>query len=147
MYFYISLTFWFIIDILSKYIASNYLKDEIYVIWNYFSLKLIYNNGIAFSLPIRWIILKALTIAILVGIIYYYFKHEKAKKSRIIDVAFWLMLGWAFWNAVERILLGEVTDFLRIKYFAIFNFGDIFINIWVLLLLYLYLCKTWTNKM
>jgi signal peptidase II len=109
-------------------------------------LRLIKNSWIAFSLPITWILLKVITIAILIWIFYYYFKHEKIKKGNIINIAYWLILWGARWNAIERILYSEVTDFLRIKYFAIFNFGDIFINIWVLLLLYLYLCKKWANK-
>jgi lipoprotein signal peptidase len=60
--------------------------------------------------------------------------------SNLIDLSFWFILWGAIWNWIERVFFSEVSDFIWIKYFAIFNFADIFITIWVILYL-IYLLK------
>ena len=117
-------------DLLSKYLAHNYLLEKIPLIWNILSLELHKNPGIAFSFPLSGIALKIITIALIFGIIYYYLKEERVKKSLLIDTAFIFILAGALWNWVERLLLSEVTDFISVQYFSIFNFADAFITIW-----------------
>lgn len=124
------------LDLFSKYTANNYLIEKIKIFWDLFYLDVYKNTGIAFSIPLEWILLKIITISLIIGIFYYYFKEEKNKNSKLVDISFWLILGWAIWNWVERIFFSEVTDFIWVKYFAVFNLADSFITIWVMLYIY-----------
>jgi signal peptidase II len=108
------------------------------IIWEYLGLKLSYNTGIAFSLPIRWVFLQIITILILLGLGYYYLKEEYPKRSSLLDMGYGLILAWALSHAYERIFIGHVVDFISVKYFAILNFADIFISVWALLIIFAY---------
>lgn len=145
MYFYIFVILSALSDYLSKEIAIAKLTNQIEIIWDFLRLQLIYNKWIAFSMPISWIPLKILTITIIIWITIYYYSNERKRKNNILDIWYWLIIWWAIGNWIERIINSRVTDFIAVKYFAIFNFGDIFINIWVILLL-IYYFKTWQNN-
>ena len=99
------------------------------IVGDFFGIELIYNRGIAFGLPITGIFLQVLTLAIILGLWYYYAKYEFPKKNRWIDAAFILIFAGALSHAYERIFVGYVIDFLSMKNFAIFNFADICITI------------------
>lgn len=143
MYFYLIALSWVVVDLTSKIFMKSFLLDrgKINLIWDFLKLSLVENSGIAFSLPIEGTFLKIITVVIIALIIFYYFKYEK--KNILNQIAFGLIVGWALGNWVERIFNGVVIDFINLKYFAIFNFADIFINIWVIILIinYLNLCK------
>lgn len=137
---------WLLVDFLSKKIALYNLSQDINLIWELMKLRLTHNTGIAFSLPLSWIFLKIITIALIIAISFFYVKYEREKKLKILDIAYSLILAWAIWNGIDRVINGSVIDFISVKYFAIFNFADIFINIWMLLLLFYYLQISWKNK-
>lgn len=144
MFFILTLLF-IIMDLFSKYLFNLFLKQEIFLVWNFASLKLIKNPGIAFSMPISGLILKVLTVLIIAFLTYYFFKFEKKNKNNIMILTYSLILGWAIWNWIERIFFNQVTDFLKIKNFAVMNFWDIFITIWTIILIFFY-NKIWTKK-
>lgn len=133
-------TFLIILDQWSKYFFADLLgNSSIKALWDLVVFRVIKNTGIAFSLPIEGIILKILTIILIVGIGYYFIKHEKLRDNNIIRIAYALILSGAISNGIERVFIGSVTDFIAVKYFAIFNFADIFITVWVILLSWAYL--------
>ncbi len=119
------------LDLFSKYLAKIYLQEEVSIFSDIFYLKYVENTGIAFSINIPF--LKIVTIILIILIFVYYIKEEKKKKSKIIDFSFGLILAWAIWNWIERILNSFVIDFLWVKYFSIFNLADSFITIWAIL--------------
>ncbi len=119
------------LDLFSKYLAKIYLQEEVSIFSDIFYLKYVENTGIAFSINIPF--LKIVTIILIIWIFVYYIKEEKKKKSKIIDFSFGLILAWAIWNWIERILNSFVIDFLWIKYFSVFNLADSFITIWAIL--------------
>lgn len=129
--FYFWILFLIFIDLLTKYIAKIYLIFQKNIFGDFLYLKYIENTWIAFSIPLSWIALKILTIIIIWVIFYHYYKEEKVKKSKIIDLSFCLILWWALWNAYERIFNSRVIDFIWIKFFSIFNLADVFICLWV----------------
>lgn len=138
--FYLIATFSIIIDLTSKNIAKSFLlNNQINLIYDILVLKLIKNTGIAFNIPLEWIFLKIVTIILISAITFYYFRFEKKTISN--KLAFWLIIGWAIGNWWERVFNWVVIDFISVKYFAIFNFADIFINIWVLILIISYFLK------
>lgn len=127
---YASIGAWILLDLVTKYLAQVFLVVKIPLLGNFLSLELYKNPGIAFSFPLSGIFLKVVTLALIFGIIYYYWKEERRKQNIWIDIAFCLILAGAIGNGVERIFLGEVTDFIAVQYFSVFNLADAFITIW-----------------
>lgn len=134
MYFYYTLTTWIILDLISKKLSLIYLQEKINIFWDLFFLNYIENDWIAFSINVPF--LKILTIILIIWIFYYYFTEEKIKKLKLVDISFWLILAWAIWNWIERIINWFVIDFIWIKYFAVFNLADSFITIWAIVYLF-----------
>ena len=134
--FYIVLISWLVLDAITKYLAFFYLKNPISLIWDFLSLKLIFNPGIAFGVTLHQPFLKVLTICLILWIFYYYFTEERKKNSWIIDVGFGLILAWAIWNGVERVWKSEVIDFISLQYFSVFNLADVLITLGAILYLY-----------
>lgn len=89
------------------------------------------NAGAAFGIlqNQRWFFI-IITIVILIGVIYYLYQM-KEKKS-LLPWALALILGGAFGNFIDRVLFGEVVDFIDVKIsigsfywnFPIFNIAD-----------------------
>lgn len=140
MFFYLTIFIWFFLDFFSKYLAKNFLTEEIKIISDLIFLKYVENKWIAFSINIPF--LKIVTLILIFWIFYYYFKEEKNKNDKILDFSFWLILAWAIWNWYERIINSFVVDFIWIKYFAIFNLADSFIFVWAII----YILKIFFNK-
>lgn len=127
-------------DMLSKYYFERLLSyyESISILSDFITLKLSYNNGIAFSLPINGISLKIITLLILWWIGVFYVSEEYPKKSRLLDIGYSLVLAWAISHAYERVFVGHVVDFIAVKYFAILNFADIFISVGAFFLIIAY---------
>lgn len=93
------------------------------------------NRGAAFGLfqEARWFFI-VVTI-IVVGAVIWYLPRMKGQRSALI--AFSLFLGGAVGNFIDRLMTGEVVDFLdfRLINFPIFNVADSAIVIGVILLL------------
>lgn len=128
------------LDYISKYFANKLLiSDKINLLSDYIYLELHKNIWIAFSIELPF--LKIITVLIILFLVYYYIKYEKFKNNKLLNISYILIISWAFWNAWERIFLWKVTDFIWIKYFSVFNFADIYINIWIILYLIIIVLK------
>lgn len=128
-----------LLDQASKYFAEYFLvNSKIHLIGDFLTLSFVKNTGIAFSFPIEGIILKVLTVALILGICVYYFRYEQHKNLLITRFAYTLVLAGAVSNGLERVFVGSVADFIGVKYFAIFNFADIFISVGAFLLFIIY---------
>lgn len=124
------------IDLLSKNFMQSYLeaKWKINIIWDFFYLDFVTNSWIAFGFLLNPLFMKIMTIVFIIGLVYLYFKEEII--SLIEALAFVLIIAWAVWNWIERFFAWEVIDFIWVKYFAVFNFADIFISLWALLYIF-----------
>lgn len=128
--FYIILILWIILDLLTKNLAFIYLQDKINILWNFIYFKFILNPWIAFGIEVYPLLLKIVTISLIIWIFWYYKQERKEIKNiKLLDISFWLILAWAIWNWIERVLNSNVIDFIWVKYFAIFNLADSFITI------------------
>jgi signal peptidase II len=78
-------------------------------------------------------IFKILAFIVIAAIIYYYPQVEK--ESMFLKVAMGLQLGGASGNLIDRLLNNEVTDFISVGTFPVFNIADASISIGVVLLL------------
>ncbi len=139
---YISIIVLVCIDFFSKQFIEIIFAENLHqyfpIFWEYLGIQLSYNTGIAFSLPITGLPLQIITCILIVWLLFYYFRIEYTKHSRILDIGYSLILAWALSHAYERIFIGHVIDFISIKYFAILNFADIFISIGACFIFFIY---------
>jgi len=116
-----------VIDRISKYIIESNVEygQMISVIDNIFYITHHQNKGAAWGiLQNGRIFFIILTPIIAVAIIYFIFKPE----SKFLKLALSFVLGGAAGNYIDRVLKGEVTDFLQVFIgtypFPIFNIAD-----------------------
>ena len=137
--FIVSAFLWLAIDLISKYYALNANFDSTVFIKNFFYLTLQSNRGIAFGIPMNYLIQLITSIIILGLLIYFGFKYILSQKRNAFLNQFLLgiIIGGALGNLINRIHLGYVIDFIVLKPFPVFNIADIGITIGLILLFFL----------
>lgn len=122
-----------LLDQITKWIVVKemYLGESSPIIEGIFYLTSHRNAGAAFGIlqNQRWFFI-VITILVVVGIIYYLLQLKGEKK--LMSWALGLILGGALGNFVDRLMYGEVVDFLDVKIvfgnfyydFPIFNVAD-----------------------
>ena len=103
-------------------------------------LRFVLNQGMAFSLLSgKQLFLVLSTSAALLLVAYWLFFRSRGK--RLQQAALILVLGGGIGNLIDRVLNGEVVDYLNLLFmrFAVFNFADICVCVgvalWVLVIL------------
>lgn len=124
----------FFLDLVTKIISKRYLSeyDSIEIIPNFFHVKLAFNKGIAFSLPVPYF-LQIISGIILLGFIVYWARQYFEEVSVYEKWGVTLLLAGASANLWERIIANHVTDFIYFFYKSgfisfscpIFNIADI----------------------
>lgn len=93
-----------------------------------FSFTHVRNRGVAFSLlsGIPWLPI-ALSAVLILLLLAYQLHH--AGNSVLERIGLWCIISGGLGNLIDRIILGGVTDFIRLDFvsFAIFNVADIFV--------------------
>lgn len=136
------------IDQVSKWMIVHNLDlyQSVSVLGNFFLITSSRNTGAAFSIleGQKWFFY-IITFIVVLGMIWYMQKVLKEKK-RLIAVAISFLLGGALGNFIDRLLHGEVVDFLQFNFvfkvfgqavdytFAIFNLADFSITLGVVLI-------------
>jgi signal peptidase II len=81
------------------------------------------NTGAAFSLaPALGNFFLLFAVAATIGIVYYYRRVPRAEVWT--RVALGMVLGGALGNALDRALVGSVTDFIDFRFWPVFNLAD-----------------------
>lgn len=137
------------LDLLSKYLVIKFVANNGYieVIPNFFSIVYSVNMGAAFG--IMQGMLPLFFMIILVFVIIIFRAKEKLIGSKQLALAYGLILGGAFGNGIDRLLIppfGGVTDFLdfhltissRFLSYPTFNVADICIVVGCVLFLFFY---------
>lgn len=127
-----------IIDQYTKYLANIRLRDRgiVTIIEGFFDLRYSLNPGIFFGIgseisdSIRNVVLVTVNI-LAIGLILQLFR-KTPPGQRALFWALMLLLSGAFGNLIDRVLKGEVVDFLHLHYrdvfhWATFNLADILI--------------------
>ena len=103
-------------------------------------LRFVLNPGMAFSLLSgKQLFLIAATGAALLLVAYWLFFRSRGRKLQ--QTALILVLGGGIGNLIDRVLNGEVVDYINLLFmrFAVFNFADICVCVgvalWVLVIL------------
>ncbi|WP_054949967.1 signal peptidase II [Numidum massiliense] len=112
------------------------LYDTIPVIDGVFHITSHRNAGAAFGIlqDARWFFI-VVTVVVIIGILWY-MTQIREQKGMLVSLA--LVLGGAIGNFIDRLLQGEVVDFLdfRMINFPIFNVADSAIVVGVIILLW-----------
>ncbi|BFH67775.1 lipoprotein signal peptidase [Paenibacillus dendritiformis] len=141
VWYYLIAVIVFLIDQGTKWVIATRLTlyEQIPVIGNFFLITSHRNTGAAFSIleDQRWFFV-IVTIIVASGIIWYMYKIRH-QQGHILPVGLSLILGGALGNFLDRLLTGEVVDFLQFNFgsytFPIFNVADMGITIGVGLVL------------
>jgi signal peptidase II len=133
------------VDLKTKELVKTALQDHsITIVKNYFDFSYVENHAIAFgfllnlSKNIRIPLIFLLTISATVLGFYVIWKLRN-KKFRFL-LPFFIILGGAYGNIMDRLINGYVTDFLHLHYylkysFYVFNVADILVNIGIILVI------------
>ncbi|MFF5993241.1 signal peptidase II [Lysinibacillus sp. KU-BSD001] len=131
-----------LLDQLTKWmVVKNMELGERIAIWDpWFGLLSHRNRGAAWGmLQGQMWLFTIVTIGVIIAIIYFY--HTEAKGKPFFQVSLMLLLGGAIGNFIDRLLLGEVVDFVDVLipvinyHFPIFNIADAALTIAVVMLL------------
>lgn len=111
-----------VLDQLSKWAATTHLQEVLGLLP---FLELIYheNIGIAFSIPITGLPLIVLTFVLIIGGMILVHRHLPTHKIAY-QISIGLILGGAIGNAIDRVRLGYVVDFISVGSFPVFNIAD-----------------------
>ena len=129
------------IDQAIKLWATQYLApvEAITVIPHVVELRFVLNQGMAFSLLSgKQLFLIIATSAALLAVAYGLFFRSRGKYLQ--QAALVLVLGGGIGNLIDRVLNGEVVDYINLLFmrFAVFNFADICVCVgvalWVLVI-------------
>ena len=130
-----------ILDQITKWlVVTNMQEGERISIWDpWLGLLSHRNRGAAWGmLEGQMWIFTIVTLAVIVGILYFY--HTEAKGKPLFQFSLMLLLGGAIGNFIDRLFRGEVVDFVDtyipvINYhFPIFNVADMALTFAVILL-------------
>lgn len=131
-----------LLDQISKWfvVKNMQLGEEITIIEPYLSFLSHRNRGAAWGmLEGQMWLFYIVTAVVVVGIIYYF--HKEAKGHKLFSISLMLLLGGAIGNFIDRLVSGEVVDFISvlipvINYdFPIFNIADAALSIGVVTLI------------
>lgn len=95
----------------------------------YFHLPFTLNTGISFGFfaDASWLIIAVLTIACLLGLIFWLVKYQDGKGVVFWCIVFWLAGGIG--NLIDRIFYRAAFDFIYLYQLPIFNFADVMISL------------------
>jgi len=135
-----------IIDQWTKWLVRTHLAlGEIWAPWPWLLpyARIVHwsNTGAAFGMfQQSGDIFRLLAILVSLAIIYYFPRVPKSEWP--LRLAMGLQLGGAVGNLIDRLLQGQVTDFISVMNFAVFNVADACISIGVVVLL----IGVWINE-
>lgn len=120
-----------VVDQVTKMLALTHLEDgSITVIENFFSLKLYFNDGAAWSsFSGNFAFLMVMTFISIIAFSFF-FKSVDFSKKKFYSFGISLMFGGLFGNMIDRIFMEDnvVIDFLSFKFgsysFPVFNVAD-----------------------
>ncbi len=121
-----------LLDQLAKNYAVGFFAEPVTLIKNFFYLKTVFNEGVAFSISLPFLAIIILNLVML-GLICFLAAKELdfEKFSSKFFVA--LILGGGISNIIDRFSYGSVVDFISIWKWPSFNPADIYITAGVIL--------------
>lgn len=127
------------VDQLTKYWAEIYLQGQADIrLWaDVFHLSYVENRGAAFGMMQgRQTLFVIITLAVLIGIVWYWRQLPHNKVGKWMKVALTLIISGAIGNLIDRVALNYVRDmfYFTLIDFPVFNVADICVVVGVILL-------------
>lgn len=119
-----------IFDRITKFLVVEHIGfgDSINIIPGLFNFTYVKNTGAAFSILSEhtWI-LSIISVAFCIGIVLWFI--VKKPESKLLKIAATLIFAGALGNAIDRVFLGYVIDFIETAFmnFPVFNVADILV--------------------
>jgi signal peptidase II len=133
MLFYVIAILVIVMDQLSKYLIRAYIDINEEFTWWGIGLTHIENSGMAGGLfPGHARLFGMLAVLFVIGVIY--IRRTGDMNGALIDSSFGFLVGGGIGNGIDRLLFGQVTDFI-IRSGGVLNLADHAIEIGVLLLI------------
>lgn len=140
--FFITTILFILLDQWTKWQALIKLKPmkSMVVIEGFLDFTFVENRGAAFGILSgqRWFFI-LLTIIVVCGILYGFFKLPKIKEYLFLRMGFLFVLAGAIGNGIDRALRGYVVDFLEVTFikWPVFNLADIYVVAGACIILFL----------
>ncbi len=113
---------------------KKFPQREFFLIGDWLKLKLATNAGIAFGFALpSWLIISlyCFIIFFLFWLLPAYWRKNESYKLLAVE----LIIAGAFSNLFDRLRVGQVVDYIDLKYYSIFNLADIIIVAGVIILI------------
>ena len=144
MLFYLIAILVFVLDQLSKYLIRIYINMyETFTLWG-IPLTHIENSGMAGGYFPGYARLFGVAAVVFVIVVFYIRRNEEMKGA-LIDSSFGFLVGGAIGNGIDRLLFGQVTDFIP-RSGGILNLADHAIEIGLALLIIYGVVSWWKVK-
>ena len=133
----------YVLDQTTKYLVESNLCEGNRSIpeVGQFRLTCSYNSGSAFGLFPDQTVLLILASFVGIGVLIFIYRHHPFP-GRMLRVSLGLQLGGAIGNLTDRLRFGEVTDFVQLGFWPVFNLADASIVIGVTMLVALFLVSS-----
>lgn len=95
----------------------------------YFHFYLTFNPYISFSLPLSGLILTIILTIIALSLVSFIIYSLIKKKNKELIIPLTFILFGAISNLIDRYSFGAVIDYFDLRYFSVFNLGDVMITI------------------
>ncbi len=120
------------LDQISKAIARSALAEgnSVGLIGEFLSLTLTFNSGASFGI-LEGALPLILLFSVFAAAVIFYFLIVDPPKPLLMRGAMAVAAGGVFGNLVDRLRVGEVTDFIHFSFWPVFNVADIAITVGV----------------
>lgn len=122
-------------DLLTKWLAQKYLGAPITIWPNVLELKLSYNPGIAFSIPVPNIVMVVASPLLIAGIVWIFLKQLTTHLTLLTTLITGLLIAGGLGNFINRVTEGAVIDFIDFSFWPSFNLADAYLTIAAFLIL------------
>lgn len=125
------------LDQISKYLIAAYGQGGMNLLGKLLRIEYTQNNGIAFGIPVPYIILVIGNI-FLICLIILVISKEFDIDQPLAKTGLILIISGAFGNIIDRLIHGYVIDFIAVWSWPNFNFADAYISIGILIMILFY---------
>ena len=116
------------------------LYESIPIITNFFNLTYVTNDGMAFGINFPFGIYIFSTISLIFTIFLFWYLWTIKESGIVLRMGVALIIAGAVGNLIDRVLLGEVVDFLDFiignYHWYVFNFADSYVTVGMGFILY-----------
>lgn len=128
--FYFSLSvvlfFAYAIDRASKYLALHHLVEPRVFIANALEIAFVQNPDYFFYFSLPRVLMVTIILALMIVVVWFAMQEYETNHDWHVAALLLILIG-AFSNVFDRIQFGFVIDFIRVPFWSVFNFADMYI--------------------